>query len=55
MSTTDWKEGSPFNYELCILQEAGWLTGVREVDWQPNKDTVMRKGLFPENFTRKLE
>ncbi|KAM4027933.1 amphiphysin isoform 5-T5 [Anomaloglossus baeobatrachus] len=36
-------------------QEAGWLTGVREVDWQQYKDLATYKGLFPENFTRKLE
>ncbi|XP_063778598.1 amphiphysin [Pseudophryne corroboree] len=36
-------------------QEAGWLTGVRELDWQQYKDTASYKGLFPENFTRKLE
>ncbi|XP_069816451.1 amphiphysin isoform X2 [Dendropsophus ebraccatus] len=36
-------------------QEAGWLTGVREVDWEQYKDVKTYKGLFPENFTRKLE
>ncbi|XP_040289867.1 amphiphysin [Bufo bufo] len=36
-------------------QEAGWLSGVREVDWQQYKDVETYKGLFPENFTRKLE
>ncbi|XP_073534357.1 amphiphysin isoform X3 [Phyllobates terribilis] len=36
-------------------QEAGWYTGVREVDWQQYKDLATYKGLFPENFTRKLE
>ncbi|KAM3929003.1 amphiphysin isoform 9-T9 [Leptodactylus fuscus] len=35
-------------------QEAGWLTGMREVDWQQHKEKA-QKGLFPENFTRKLE
>ncbi|XP_066440997.1 amphiphysin isoform X2 [Eleutherodactylus coqui] len=35
--------------------EAGWLAGVRDVDWQQYKDAVTYKGLFPENFTRKLE
>ncbi|KAG8572503.1 hypothetical protein GDO81_012063 [Engystomops pustulosus] len=35
--------------------EAGWLTGIREVDWQQHKDLETYKGLFPENFTRKLE
>ncbi|XP_075683043.1 amphiphysin [Rhinoderma darwinii] len=36
-------------------QEAGWLSGVREVDWQQFKTVETYKGLFPENFTRKLE
>ncbi|XP_056376437.1 amphiphysin isoform X2 [Hyla sarda] len=36
-------------------QEAGWLSGIREVDWQEYKDVNTYKGLFPENFTRKLE
>ncbi|XP_075068678.1 amphiphysin-like isoform X2 [Mixophyes fleayi] len=36
-------------------QEAGWLTGIRELDWQQYKATEAYKGLFPENFTRKLE
>ncbi|KAG8442747.1 hypothetical protein GDO86_011523 [Hymenochirus boettgeri] len=35
--------------------DAGWLTGVRETDWLQHKDTPTLKGLFPANFTRKLE
>ncbi|KAM4688357.1 amphiphysin isoform 3-T3 [Discoglossus pictus] len=36
-------------------QEAGWLTGFREVDWLQGKKDDANKGLFPENFTRKLD
>ncbi|KAM8967540.1 amphiphysin isoform 1-T1 [Pelodytes ibericus] len=36
-------------------QEAGWLTGIRESDWLQQKEMDAHKGLFPENFTRKLE
>ncbi|XP_041421346.1 amphiphysin L homeolog isoform X9 [Xenopus laevis] len=36
-------------------QEAGWLTGVKETDWLQHKDAEAYKGLFPENFTRKLD
>ncbi|XP_063308151.1 amphiphysin isoform X1 [Pelobates fuscus] len=36
-------------------QEAGWLIGIRESDWQQHKDLDGYKGLFPENFTRSLE
>ncbi|KAL8165633.1 UNVERIFIED_CONTAM: hypothetical protein K2H54_049886 [Gekko kuhli] len=36
-------------------QEAGWLTGVKESEWLQYRDTATYKGLFPENFTRRLE
>ncbi|KAM9307689.1 amphiphysin [Gastrophryne carolinensis] len=36
-------------------QEAGWLTGVKEADWQQYKNYDTYKGLFPENFTQKLD
>ncbi|KYO43199.1 amphiphysin isoform X3 [Alligator mississippiensis] len=36
-------------------QEAGWLTGIKESDWLQCKDANTYKGLFPENFTRRLE
>ncbi|XP_068092521.1 amphiphysin isoform X5 [Hyperolius riggenbachi] len=36
-------------------QEAGWLTGIKESDWLQNRVSETGKGLFPENFTRKLE
>ncbi|XP_053570400.1 amphiphysin [Bombina bombina] len=36
-------------------QEAGWLFGIRETDWLQNKNGEKKKGLFPENFTRRLD
>uniref|UniRef100_A0A7M4FXU7 Amphiphysin n=1 Tax=Crocodylus porosus TaxID=8502 RepID=A0A7M4FXU7_CROPO len=36
-------------------QEAGWLTGIKESDWLQCKDASTYKGLFPENFTHRLE
>ncbi|XP_004676718.1 PREDICTED: amphiphysin [Condylura cristata] len=36
-------------------QDAGWLVGVKEADWLQHKDLATYKGLFPENFTRRLE
>ncbi|KAM4706350.1 amphiphysin isoform 6-T6 [Rhinophrynus dorsalis] len=35
--------------------EAGWLTGILESDWLQYRETGGYTGLFPENFTRKLE
>ncbi|XP_053322097.1 amphiphysin isoform X1 [Spea bombifrons] len=35
--------------------EAGWLAGIRESDWLQHKDVNAYKGLFPENFTKKIE
>ncbi|XP_074505866.1 amphiphysin isoform X5 [Sebastes fasciatus] len=35
-------------------QDAGWLTGVKESDWL-TLCTGAHKGLFPENFTQRLE
>ncbi|XP_056333308.1 amphiphysin isoform X3 [Danio aesculapii] len=40
--------------ELAEDQDAGWLTGIRESDWQ-QRGTSAKKGLFPENFTQRLE
>ncbi|XP_033859158.1 myc box-dependent-interacting protein 1 isoform X10 [Acipenser ruthenus] len=34
-------------------QDDGWLMGVKEMDWLQNK-TLKGKGVFPENFTRRL-
>ncbi|XP_041100467.1 amphiphysin isoform X6 [Polyodon spathula] len=35
-------------------QEAGWLTGIVENDWLQYHD-ITHKGLFPENFTQRIE
>ncbi|CAF89902.1 unnamed protein product, partial [Tetraodon nigroviridis] len=35
-------------------QDAGWLTGIRESDWLA-RGASAQKGLFPENFTQRLE
>ncbi|XP_050992537.1 amphiphysin isoform X2 [Labeo rohita] len=40
--------------ELSEDQDAGWLTGIRESDWE-QRGTSAQKGLFPENFTQRLE
>uniref|UniRef100_F6Q117 Amphiphysin n=2 Tax=Ornithorhynchus anatinus TaxID=9258 RepID=F6Q117_ORNAN len=36
-------------------QDAGWLVGVKESDWIQFRDIAAYKGLFPENFTRRLD
>uniref|UniRef100_F7IQC2 Amphiphysin n=1 Tax=Callithrix jacchus TaxID=9483 RepID=F7IQC2_CALJA len=36
-------------------QDAGWLVGVKESDWLQYRDLATYKGLFPENFTRRLD
>uniref|UniRef100_H0V7V6 Amphiphysin n=1 Tax=Cavia porcellus TaxID=10141 RepID=H0V7V6_CAVPO len=36
-------------------QDAGWLVGVKESDWLQHRDLAAYKGLFPENFTRRLD
>ncbi|XP_058152749.1 amphiphysin isoform X2 [Dasypus novemcinctus] len=36
-------------------QDAGWLVGVKESDWLQYRDLATHKGLFPENFTRRLD
>ncbi|XP_077367859.1 amphiphysin isoform X2 [Festucalex cinctus] len=35
-------------------QEAGWLTGFKQSDWM-TLGTAAQKGLFPQNFTQRLE
>ncbi|XP_060941111.1 amphiphysin [Limanda limanda] len=35
-------------------QEAGWLTGIKEAEWS-TLGAAAQKGLFPENFTQRLE
>ncbi|XP_070694201.1 myc box-dependent-interacting protein 1 [Pempheris klunzingeri] len=34
-------------------QDDGWLMGMKEDDWQQNKENAA-KGVFPENFTQRL-
>ncbi|XP_052405706.1 amphiphysin isoform X3 [Carassius gibelio] len=40
--------------ELTEDQDAGWLTGIRESDWLQHGSSA-QQGLFPENFTQRLE
>lgn len=40
---------------VVVLQDAGWLVGVKEADWLQYRDLATYKGLFPENFTRRLD
>ncbi|XP_053356635.1 amphiphysin isoform X1 [Clarias gariepinus] len=39
--------------ELVEDQDAGWLTGIREIDWL-HQGASAQKGLFPENFIQRL-
>ncbi len=39
---------------VFFLQDAGWLTGIKESDWL-TRGAGAQKGLFPENFTQRLE
>ncbi|NXC86766.1 AMPH protein, partial [Cercotrichas coryphoeus] len=48
-------EGKGFITLSFSLQEAGWLTGIKESEWLQYRDANSYKGLFPENFTRHLE
>ncbi|KAM9347735.1 myc box-dependent-interacting protein 1 [Symphorus nematophorus] len=34
-------------------QDEGWLMGIKQDDWQQNKENAA-KGVFPENFTQRL-
>lgn len=38
---------------LLLLQDDGWLMGIKEAEWIQMKDNS-KKGVFPENFTRKM-
>lgn len=38
---------------LLVLQDDGWLLGVKESHWVQKKD-ISVKGVFPENFTQKV-
>uniref|UniRef100_A0A8C2C2R5 Amphiphysin n=1 Tax=Cyprinus carpio TaxID=7962 RepID=A0A8C2C2R5_CYPCA len=50
-TTKDISSGMPTGY---LFKDAGWLTGIRESDWLQH-GTSAQKGLFPENFTQRLE
>lgn len=36
-------------------QDEGWLMGVKESDWTQHKDLDKCRGVFPENFTERLQ
>ncbi|KAM8788575.1 myc box-dependent-interacting protein 1 isoform 10-T10 [Rhynchonycteris naso] len=36
-------------------QDEGWLMGVKESDWNQNKDLDKCRGVFPENFTERVQ
>ncbi|KAF7709672.1 hypothetical protein HF521_016522 [Silurus meridionalis] len=40
-------------YDNAEDQDDGWLMGIKEADWVQLKDQS-KKGVFPENFTRKM-
>ncbi|XP_043920767.1 amphiphysin [Protopterus annectens] len=44
-----------FPSEAHADQEAGWLTGIKETDWVEHHEINGYKGLFPENFTNRME
>lgn len=37
-----------------LMQDAGWLTGIKESDWL-TLGVGAQRGLFPENFTQHLQ
>uniref|UniRef100_A0A8C2C7D9 Amphiphysin n=1 Tax=Cyprinus carpio TaxID=7962 RepID=A0A8C2C7D9_CYPCA len=59
-TTKDISSGMPTGYLFKVETmhdfeaDAGWLTGIRESDWLQH-GTSAQKGLFPENFTQRLE
>ncbi|XP_035879573.1 myc box-dependent-interacting protein 1 isoform X2 [Phyllostomus discolor] len=36
-------------------QDEGWLMGVKESDWNQHKDLEKCRGVFPENFTERVQ
>ncbi|CAM9506602.1 unnamed protein product [Lampetra planeri] len=36
-------------------QDSGWLLGIKEADWITHKDLDGHKGVFPENFTVRVD
>lgn len=41
----------------CALlpQDEGWLMGVKESDWNQHKELDKCQGVFPENFTERVQ
>lgn len=39
---------------LCP-QDEGWLMGVKESDWNQHKELEKCRGVFPENFTERVQ
>lgn len=49
---------SPFLFDLGALlplQDEGWLMGVKESDWNQHKELEKCRGVFPENFTERVQ
>lgn len=40
---------------LCWSQDEGWLMGVKESDWNQHKELEKCRGVFPENFTERVQ
>lgn len=38
-----------------LLQDEGWLMGVKESDWIQHKELDQCRGVFPENFTERVQ
>uniref|UniRef100_S4RU00 SH3 domain-containing protein n=1 Tax=Petromyzon marinus TaxID=7757 RepID=S4RU00_PETMA len=36
-------------------QDSGWLLGIKEADWITHRDLDEHKGVFPENFTVRID
>lgn len=51
----------PLSPSLCDLgallhsQDEGWLMGVKESDWNQHKELEKCRGVFPENFTERVQ
>lgn len=49
---------SPFLFDLGALlplKDEGWLMGVKESDWNQHKELEKCRGVFPENFTERVQ
>eukprot|EP00066_Takifugu_rubripes_P026425 XP_011615691.1 PREDICTED: myc box-dependent-interacting protein 1 isoform X4 [Takifugu rubripes] len=51
MSPSGGVSGLPDDF---LYKDAGWLTGIKESEWLA-RGASAQKGLFPENFTQRLE